>query len=409
MKRKLLFITLVMCMVLCLTACNKKEAEKDTGDKIKDAHEKVEQLEEEDKKDREFVFRKDTTGAVLMKYNGTAEDVVIPDTDDDGLPVIKIEAYTFTDAKQVKTVQIPVTVNDIQNMTIRAESGITIKGYTNSYAEDYAYRTGLKFESIGENTREADSITIWDKEGYHCTNLYRGQMIDDEKLAGVEFKQVDGKSVLVLNNADIGSVEVNEYASLTIELAPGSNNKISGDRGRDGINTNGNLTFRGEGNLNVFGADYFSIDDGANAGSYIGYGISVRGNLTMEGDAKVYVKSGNGKGMYAVGVEVSAGNLIANGGMLEVVGGESEEFQVPAVLVHGFSAYDGPMRGGQIVLNNVKLNGGGAVVPLVFKGVGADGQAYVENGGQSISGQMEVSWTEETEYVGAATHVIIGQ
>lgn len=402
-----LALLLLMGLMGSLTACGSKESEEDVKEKIDKANEKVAELEEEDEKDREFVFREEQTGAVLTKYNGTAEEVEIPE-DYNGLAVVKIESAAFKNNETVKVIQIPRTVTTIQSGTLQEECGITIRGYTNTYAEYYAMSLGLTFESVGENTFQADSITIWDKEGAHCTNIYRGQIIDDEELAGITFKKVDGESVLLLDNCDIGSIEVEEYAALTIELAAGSDNKITGGRGKDGIWSHGNLTVKGDGKLSVFGCDYYSIVDGAGAGSYVGYGISVEGNLNIEENAKVYAKSGNSKkSWFAIGVAVNGGNVTVSGnGMLEAVGGDNEEgLIVPALLVESFNN-----RGGEILLENVNVTGGGAIVPLVYRWTDEEtGQIQEENGGQSISGVSEVTWMEEQGFVGASTHIIIGQ
>lgn len=405
-----ILLGLVLLLSMGLAACGKKVSEDaEVKEKVEEANKKVQELEKEDEKDREFVFREEDSGAVLTKYNGTDEEVVIPG-EYNGLAVVKIEAYTFKDNQTVKVIEIPPTVTTIQNATLQEGCGITIRGYSNTYAEFYAAGLGLPFESLGENALETDTITIWDKEGAHCTNLYRGQIIEDEALKGVTFKKSGGKSVLVLDNCDIGSVEVSEYAALTIELAEGSENKISGARGRDGIRTNGSLTIKGNGKLSVFGADYFSIDDGANAGSSIGSGLFIGGNLNIEENAGVYAKSGNGKGDYAIGVYVYGGNITASGGMLEAVAGESEDYQVPAILVDCLDGISDESRGGQIVLNNIKITGGGAIVPVIYRGTDeGTGTAYEETGGQSISGGSEVGWTEEGGYEGASGHIIIGQ
>lgn len=387
-----------------LTACGSKESEEDVKEKIDKANEKVAELEEEDEKDQEFVFREEETGAILTKYNGTAEEVEIPE-DYNGLAVVKIESDTFKNNETVKAIQIPRTVTTIQSGTLQDECGIVIRGYANTYAEYYAMSLGLTFESVGENTFQADSITIWDKEGAHCTNIYRGQIIDDEELAGVTFKKVDGKSVLLLDNCDIGSIEVEEFAALTIELAAGSDNKITGGRGKEGIWTHGNLTVKGDGKLSVFGGDYYRAE---NTGSSIGYGIIVEGNLSIEENAKVYAKAGDGKKVRnGIGVNVSGGNLtVSDGGMLEAVSGESEEAAAAAgLLVQNFVE-----RGGEIVLENVNVTGGGAIVPFVYRWTDEEtGQTQEEIGGQSISGVSEVTWVEEQGFVGASTHIIIGQ
>lgn len=407
---KKLGVALVLAALLAgsLTACGKKEDEDAAlKEKLEEANDKVERLEEEDKEEKEFVFREEETGAVLTKYNGDSEEVIIPD-EYNGLAVVKIEAYTFKDAA-VKVIQIPPTVDKIEYGTLREGSGITIRGYSNTYAENYAYGQGLSFESMGENTFETDLVTIWDKDGVHCTNIYRGQMLDDESLAGVTFKQIDGKSVLVLDNCDIGSIVVEDYAALTIELAEGSDNKITGGRGRDGISTSGNLTIRGNGKLSVFGSDYYSRSEGSNPTKGTGSGLSIWGNLTIEENAKVYAKSGNGKGDYlADGVWISNGNLTVSGGsMLEAVAGETEGYIVPALVVHW--SYD-ESRGGQIVLNDVNITGGGAIVPIVYRGTYEDtGESYETVGGSSISGDAEVTWEDEKGYVGASSHIIIGQ
>ena len=402
-------MVLITLLAGSLTACGKKEDEEALKDKLEQANEKVEKLEEEDKEEKEFVFREEETGAVLTKYNGDSDEVIIPD-EYNGLPVVRIQVGAFENrGTGLKLIQVPPTVDKIENGTLREESEVIIRGYSSTYAENYASGMGLSFESMGENTFETDLVTIWDKEGVHCTNIYRGQMLDDESLAGVTFKQLDGKSILVLDNCDIGSIEVGDYAALTIELAEGSDNKITGGRGRDGISTNGNLTIRGNGKLSVFGSDYYSISEGSNPTKGTGSGLSIWGSLTIEENAKVYAKSGNGKSDYfAEGVWVNNGNLtVSSGGMLEAVAGECEGYIVPALVVHW--SYD-ESRGGQIVLNDVNITGGGSIVPIVYRWTDEDtGESHEEVGGSSISGDAEVTWQDEKGYVGASGHIIIGQ
>ena len=409
---KKLGFALILAALLAgsLAACgSKKDEDAALEEKLEQANEKVKELEEKDEKDKEFVFREEETGAVLTKYNGDSDEVIIPD-EYNGLAVVKIQAGTFENrGTGLKVIQVPPTVDKIENGTLREDGGITIRGYSNTYAENYAYGQGLSFESMGENTFETDLVTIWDKDGAHCTNIYRGQMLNDESLAGVTFKNVDGKSVLVLDNCDIGSIEVEDYAALTIELAEGSDNKITGARGRDGISTSGNLTIRGNGKLSVFGSDYYSRSEGSNPTRGTGSGLSIWGNLTIEENAKVYTKSGNGKGdFFAEGVWVNNGNLVvSSGGMLEAVAGECEGYIVPALLVHW--SFD-ESRGGQIVLNDVNITGGGSIVPIVYRWTDEDtGESHEENSGSSISGDAEVTWEDEKGYVGASAHIIIGQ
>ncbi len=401
------FALMLALLAGSFTACSKKEnTDEDTKKKLEEANEKVEKLEAEDGKKDEFVFREEENGAVLTKYNGTESEVIIPD-EYNGLAVIKIEEYTFRNSTaDIQLIQVPPTVTTIKNQTLREDSSITIRGYSDTYAEWYAYRMGLTFESMGENNREVDMVTIWDKEGAHCTNLYRGQMVDDEELKGVTFKQVDGKSVLVLDNCDIGSVEVEDYAALTIELAEGSQNKITGARGQCGISTNGKLTIKGSGKLSVFGSDYFSIPDGAHSGTWVGEGLNIWSNLSIEESAQVYVKGGNGKvESYAYGAYI-IGNLMVSGGMLEIVSGECEKYSVPALIVRNI--YEG--RGGEILLDGVNVTGGGQIVPVVYKGVYEDtGEAYEEEDGVTISGEEKVICTQEEGFKGASTHIIIGQ
>jgi hypothetical protein len=103
---------------------------------------------------------------------------------------------------------------------------------------------------------------------------------------------------------------------------------------------------------------------------------------------------------------VYCGNLKVSGGMLEAVSGSSDTCTVPAVLVDTIS--EG--QGGEILLEDAAVTGGGAIVPVIYRGVYADTQeSYEESSGQSISGEAQVVWTQEQAYVGASGHVILGQ
>lgn len=122
--------------------------------------------------------------------------------------------------------------------------------------------------------------------------------------------------MLVLDNCDIGCVEVGEFASLTIEVKEGTTNYITGARGRDGIYVNGNLTITGAGNLNVYGSDNYSVREG-DFGS-VGYGMSVYGTLTLENHVQVMVKAGESSAKVMIEIIIDSGNLHVNKSKLEV-------------------------------------------------------------------------------------------
>ena len=397
-RNKFFVVCLLVVAAVFFSGCG-EDTDSKTKDKIDKANEKVEELDEEAEKDKIFEFRIEEEGAVLTKYSGEDEDVEIPAVYE-GEPVIKISSNVFKGCKEMKSLTIPPTIKEFGNNILDEATGIVIRGYENTAAEFLAYTiSGLQFESLGKNKQKAGSVKIFDLEGIHYTTLYLGDEPDKDFLEGVSFQEKDGESVLRLENASIGTLVVDEYASLVIELAEGSVNHIDGQRGRDGISSQGAVTITGGGALYV----NYSVQNGGNRQQ--GYGINVSGNLTIEKEAAVYVKAGSSESTVNIGVRVLGGNLTVSDAKLEAEAGESVS-TAPGILVEAF--FGRSENGGKILLQEASVTGGGSVVPYmgVYYDETTSGTREAERG-SSISGEKAVTWTDEDAYSGASGHVII--
>lgn len=383
-KRNKFFIIalLVATMVFC-SGCG-KNADSKPKDNLDKANGKVSELDAGDEKKKELSFRMGSEGAIVTKYEGEAEDLEIPKVYE-GEPVVEIAPNAFKGCNTIKSLTIPPSVKKIGSNVLDEATGIIIRGYDNTAAQFLTYSiSGLTFESMGANKQKARSVKIWDTEGAHYTTLWIGEKSNAENIQGVSFEEKDGESVLRLENASIGTLEVDEYASLVIELAEGSVNHIEGLRGRNGIISNGAVTVIGAGSLYVKGSDYYSAQG-------TGYGIYVVGDLTIENAAAVSVKAGTGKDTVNIGVYVFCGNLIVSDAKLEALA-EGSKSTAPGVLVESFFGREGD--DGKILLEKASVTGGGDIVPYIAVFYdGMTGETEKRESGSCISSGESVTWT----------------
>lgn len=377
---------MVVTMACALCACSDKEADKETAKRLEESNKKVNEQAEE------FEFREEEHGAVLVKYNGSDKEIEIP-KDYNNLPVVRIEETTFTNVKNIKSVKIPSSVQSIAFSTLPENEDITIYAALNTAGQMYCYNRGLSFVEDGVNNEKASSVTIYDFDGKFNEIIYVGEEPKEEFLSGVKLVEENGETVLILDNCNIGGISAQEYAALTIRLADGSENTVTGNRGLDGIASSGNLTITGNGTLHITGSDHYSTGEGDH--NYIGSGIWVLGNLTIENQVKMDVKAGTSKSYAMVGIQVYSGNLTVKDCRVEAVG-SSENVAGAAVLV---TNYDMREDAGKLTLEQAQIAEGGSPVELKDE----DGSVY----GMGI-GTGDISYDEITNgYVNAAAYVRI--
>lgn len=389
-KTNYYMLTLVLAAVLSGCTSEGKSSD-DIAKKAEENTKKVEQMESEET----FVFTEDDNTATLTKYNGNDSDVMIPE-EYNGKKVTAIEEGTFSDYGQIKSITIPCSVNKIEdsNMeTMTVMDGVVLKVYDHSMGELFALQQGAAYEIIGENTTQASYVTICDKEGIGQETVYLGSTSLSESLKGVSFQEKDGKSTLILDNCDIGSILVDEFAELTIELADGSVNNVTGNNGKDGMDSWGNVTITGNGQLQVTGSDYSSVREGEN--SSVGCGIWVWGNLTVENQAKVIAKTGQSSSIAGYGIIVERGNIVVNGSTVEAIAGTDADINGAAIILYNV----GTEEGSKLQLTNASIVEGGKEVPL------ANEERYDDD--YTISKNDKVMYVEEEGYVGASEYVRI--
>lgn len=383
--KNIMRICFLLAMTCALCACSDKDSDAQTAKHLKESNKKVnEQVEE-------FEFTEEEHGAVLTKYNGSDEDVVIPE-DYNNLPVVRIADSTFTNNNKIKSVKIPDTVQEIDNETLPKSSDITIYAARNSAGEMYSYIRELHLAFDGDNLAKASCVTIYDTEGKFNETIYVGQEPKEEFLSGVHLDEQDGETVLLLDNCDIGGILVEEYAALTIQLADGSENKVTGKRGLDGISSNGSLTITGNGTLHVTGSDYYSTQEGGKFS--IGWGISILGNLTIENQVKMDVVPGASTNYTMAGIIVEGGNFTVKASRVEALG-SPDGVAGAAVLVLN---YDNWEDCGKLTLEQAQIAEGGDIVELKY-----DEEVL----GTGI-GTGEITYDDITEsYTNVATYVRI--
>lgn len=380
-----------------LAACSSK-GDDDVKDRVNKANQQIQDEEKE-----LFSFRKEDEGAVLTKYNGDDEEVEIP-KEYDGLAVVEIENGAFEDCKEITKVTIPDCVTQIDNNAFPRTWTFTVAAYEGTYAEYYALDWGRTFESLGEWGAQASSVSIWNKEGSYCEILTPGKVSKEDWMEGVSFVTENGKSVLRLNNCDVGMIEQHWTGDLTIELADGSKNYVSGTRGMEGIQVHGNLTITGNGDISISGSDLAS---GREGGAYVGLGVYVVGNLTIQDGVQMFAKGGKSKEQIGEGVYVH-GILTVSGSKLEAQAGES------SMATSAIRAYkmmdDADLGTSTIVLDKVKVAEGGDVTPVHFVGYYEEsGEPFDEQYGVGFSTTGSIIYNQEEEmgFEGASSYVRI--
>lgn len=395
--KKINYIILALALAAALTACSNNETD-EAAKKAEENTKRVEDMESEEI----FVFQEDENGVTLTKYNGTDSNVEIPE-EYNGKAVTAIADTAFSDYGNLESITIPCTVNTIDEETLTQAEQITLNVYSHTMGEIYAMQRNLPYEYLGENPAQASYVTIYDKKGAVGYQLRPGETPEEDFLKGVTFEQIDGKSVLTLDNCDIGAVSVEEFASLTIEVKEGTTNYITGAKGKDGIYTSGNLTITGAGTLNVSGSDKYTYREGEAV--YLGYGICTYGNLTLENHVQVVAKAGISATDPMVGILIDNGNLVVNESKLEI-------FAVPeaedAVGGAGILLWNSGMEQyGKLELTNAVVAEGGQLVPLMA------GETDTTIYGYGISPEAVIVMTEDEllggfeGYSGAALYVRI--
>lgn len=394
---KILYILLILTLATMLIACSNGDSD-EAAKRAEENTQKVQEMENEEG----FVFEENDTGMTLTKYNGADANVEIPE-DYNGKPVTAIADTAFMDYGNLESISIPYTIQTIEEETLPASEQITLNVYSHSMGLIYAMQRNLPYEYLGENPAQASYVTVYDKEGVTAYQLYPGEIADEEALKGVTFEQIDGKSVLTLDNCDIGAISVDEFSSLNIVVKEGTSNYITGERGRDGINVNGSLNITGAGTLNISGSDTYSLREGD--ASYVGYGICTYGNLTLENHVQVTAKAGTTSNRPMIGIVIDDGNLVINESKLEVFA-ISEEAEAPGgagILLYNY----GLEQYGNLELTNSIIAEGGQLVPMLAEesnteiwGYGMSPEAVIVQTYDELLGEFE-------GYSGASLYVRI--
>ncbi len=374
-----IFLMALLVMAVCLAGCGKEKEKKEENAELKEKLEKANEKAEEEFSD-EFAYEEVEHGIAITEYKGAGGDLEIPE-EINGQPVVVIRASTFKDASILDSLTIPICVQNIAWNTLPEGSSVKIRGYRHSMGIDYAMGRGLEYEILGENDAQASYVLVYDKTGGKSVTIEPGKEASEDFAKGISMRQENGESILTLNGCNVGSIEVEEYAALTIELAEGSENMLSAERGKDAISTYGNLTIRGNGTLYANGSDYYKKNDG---NGWVGDGIYVYGNLAIKEHANVQAKCGTAKTMGGLGVRVHSGNITVDGSKLYAYA------PVAGVGGTGLIAWDdGTKTCGQIILNGCQVTEGGQIAYFDIEGsfgttvapgtVSVSEEGYLEN------------------------------
>lgn len=115
----------------------------------------------------------ETTGAIISRYEGTDEIVVIPDTID-GLPVTVISSYTFGTNSNVKAVKISDSVTTIEELAFGTNENLEIV-VLGSSVETIGTGAFIQCSSLKEIRLNEGLKTIHDQAFVGCdqiTELY---------------------------------------------------------------------------------------------------------------------------------------------------------------------------------------------------------------------------------------------
>lgn len=349
------YLIVGITLLAILSGCGSDTAKEDVK-RAKESNKRLEESEQEP-----FVFKEENGEVILTKYNGKDSVVVIPDEYKDK-PITGIADTAFKDSKQLETLTIPYTVQTIDNNTLEEQSGTTLLVYRCSMGETYALQRQLNYKLLGDNPMTASEVTIYNEDGTDSEILSPGQESSKAFMQGVSFQEQDGESVLTLDNSHTGNIAISQYGSLTIELADGSVNTITGSKGNDGISSNGCITITGNGSLTVCGSDLYSLREGER--NYVGYGIYLWGDLTIENHVKLTAKAGNSKSRAAYGLLIEEGNLSVDNSWLELYGNTSEEISGGGLLISSM----GDPQYGNLNLVNAKITEGGQEITMENEG-----------------------------------------
>ena len=180
MKKTAKAAAILAAMVLAagLTACQKKDGAEASGAAQKSAGTaKAAKPTPVNEFSRELT--EDSSGVKILKYNGSAKNVVIP-SEIEGLPVKIIDEFAFESNKTMKSVIIPDSVEEIgggafwnctalERVTL-GNSVQKIDTFDNYYSDDYcgAFKncTALKSITIPDSVKEIGCSAFW-----NCTAL----------------------------------------------------------------------------------------------------------------------------------------------------------------------------------------------------------------------------------------------
>ena len=177
MKKTAKAAAILAAMVLAagLTACQKKDGAEASGAAQKSAGTaKAAKPTPVNEFSRELT--EDSSGVKILKYNGSAKNVVIP-SEIEGLPVKIIDEFAFESNKTMKSVIIPDSVEEIGggafwNCTAleRVTLGNSVQKIDTYYSDDYcgAFKncTALKSITIPDSVKEIGCSAFW-----NCTAL----------------------------------------------------------------------------------------------------------------------------------------------------------------------------------------------------------------------------------------------
>ncbi len=180
--------------------------------------------------------------------------------DCDALPSIvvpegveRIGNLAFFACDQLENVTIPASVSYIDDYAFGESTGITIYGYTDSYAEKYAKRRGIAFVSIGEAEQDPRETKCgenleWSYDGANTLTVSgTGAMYDYDEDDGIlpPWSSVKSKikNVVIENGVTgVGSYTFYKYKSLQSITLPDTITSIGGHAFQECILLN-NISF----------------------------------------------------------------------------------------------------------------------------------------------------------------------
>ena len=122
----------------------------------------------------DFKYQINDDEITILECYSKNESIEIPESIE-GYPVTRIGENAFLRCENLKRITIKKNITDIANNIFKNTDNITILGYSNSYAEEYAKNNNIKFKSLDSKEPDKSSYIVTFKD-------YDGTVLKQEEV-----------------------------------------------------------------------------------------------------------------------------------------------------------------------------------------------------------------------------------